>query len=168
MDKINRGSYYEVFIKRTNDVVSFYIDKKDYHFLKHFKPRILESKKHSKIYVRCRFEGKEPTILLHRLLMGAEKHEKIDHINGDGLDNRRKNLRITNYSGNNKNAKIRKDNTSGYKGVHLSKGKYIARIQVNGKRLQLGTFNSAKEAALAYNKKAKKVHGRFAKLNEID
>lgn len=167
MLKIDRSKYYEVFIERKKDLISFYIDKSDYNLLKCYKLRVLESKKHNKRYIRCRFEGKEPTILLHRLIMSPKKHEKIDHINGNTLDNRKKNLRITNYIGNNQNAKIRKDNTSGYRGVYKYKNKYVSRIQYNGKRVVVGRFNTAKEAAIAYNIAAKKYHKEFARLNEI-
>lgn len=75
----------------------------------------------------------------------------VDHINRNTLYNRRKNLRIVTPSVNMHNQRKRKDNTSGFKGVSYVKHckKYRARIQINGKYVYLGMFNSAKQAAEA-------------------
>lgn len=110
----------------------------------------------------------------HRLIMKAQKGEIVDHINGNALDNRRANLRITNASGNNKNAtKRRNARTSKFKGVHEIKKRkvsgicWLAQIQCNKRKISLGGFLTEIEAAKAYNKAAIKLFGEFAKLNEI-
>ena len=112
------------------------------------------------------FVGKQ--IRMHRFILGTCKDKVTDHINGDKLDNRRENLRYCTQSENLMNQKIRKDNTSGYKGVRITRqGHFHARIQTHGKQLHLGHFKSLTEAAEAYNEAAKRYHGNFARLNNI-
>jgi len=105
---------------------------------------------------------------MHREILGlCYQDGKIgDHKrSGDTLDNRRNNLRVTNMSGNAKNARIRDDNTSGHKGVrlHVPNGKWMARIQFNGKRISLGYFVNKDDAGRAYRDAAKEYHGEFAR-----
>ncbi len=93
----------------------------------------------------------------------------VDHINGNPLDNRKSNLRVTTHQQNGFNRKISKNNTSGYKGVSFDKrrNKYVANIKVNYKIIYLGGYETAKEAAIAYNEAAKIHFGEYAKLNDI-
>lgn len=104
---------------------------------------------------------------MHRFIMDAKKGDIIDHVNGDPLDNRFKNLRKCTVSQNAKNRSINKNNTSGYKGVvwHLQVCKWQSRIYVDGKWKSLGIFDDKMKAAKAYNKAAKVHYGKFAKLN---
>ena len=92
----------------------------------------------------------------------------IDHVNGDGLDNRFDNLRVCDQKDNMRNSKKSRNNAQKYKGVskHGNRG-YQARIGVNGKQIALGTFSTQEEAAEAYNLAAKEYHGEYARLNEI-
>ncbi len=112
---------------------------------------------------------KNGPIYLHRQLMNPEKGKCIDHINGDGLDNRRSNLRICSTQENSMNRKLSKNNTSGFKGVVWSNRykKWIAQISFNGKLNHLGSFNDKIDAAKAYNAKAKELFGDFAWLNPV-
>tara|TARA_R110000744_G_scaffold242635_1_gene359680 strand:+ start:259 stop:783 length:525 start_codon:yes stop_codon:yes gene_type:complete len=86
----------------------------------------------------------------HRFVMSEVKC--VDHENRDGLDNRKSNLRDGGNSVNSFNQKIRSDNTTGFRGVKLrgDTGKYSACITLNGKDNHLGCFDTAKEAAEAY------------------
>lgn len=90
-----------------------------------------------------------------------------DHINGDGLDNRRSNLRSATSRQNKMNCRVRKDSKTGFKGVTSQRGGrgFTARIQANGKRQTLGWFHSAEEAAHAYDAAAQELYGEFAWLN---
>ena len=114
---------------------------------------------------------KGKTIYLHRFLLKLTGKERVDHKNGNGLDNRRSNLRIGNQSLNLANSKISKINTSGYKGVCLNrsrkKKKWQSYIKINYKHYYLGGFNTKEEAAYAYNQAALKYFGEFARLNII-
>jgi hypothetical protein len=94
---------------------------------------------------------------------------EIDHVNGDGLDNRRENLRVATHAQNASNRGVRVNNTSGFKGVHANhsgRGKqWFAYITTNYKRQHLGMFGTAEEAARAYDAAAVRLHGEFARLN---
>lgn len=95
-------------------------------------------------YVRARNTDTGSNVLFHHMVMN---NKYIDHINGNGLDNRKCNLRLANKSQNAMNQKIRVDNTSGYKGIRkLPSGKYSARIVINGVEKYLGTFDNINDA----------------------
>lgn len=130
------------------------------------------TKRHNSIYVVVNNSKKgkiDGYNRLHRLLLSASKDLVVDYINGNALDNRRCNLRLTTQNGNNKNAAKRRNAiTSNYKGTHKSSdGKWKSQIQKDGKKYTLGTYNTEIEAAEAYNKSAIKLHGEYAKLNII-
>lgn len=107
------------------------------------------------------------TSTFHRFLLGGKPGLEIDHINGDRLDNRRSNLRFSSRSENARNSKPHKGSLSKFKGVSILCGKWFAQIYLNKKNVYLGSFKSEKDAALAYNKKAKEEFGEFAYLNNI-
>lgn len=105
---------------------------------------------------------------LHRVILCAPIGMSVDHINGNGLDCRRSNLRLVTKSQNLMNQKHIKSSTSSYKGVRKTQnGSWTARIVVNRKEFHLGRFVSEQEAALAYNAAAIKHFGQYAALNVI-
>lgn len=110
---------------------------------------------------------KKKTNSMHRFLMNPPKDLVVDHKNGNGLDNRRYNLRICTYAENSRNAKKNIRNTSGYKGViwHKASKKWSARINYNYRRISLGYYNDVIDAANAYDAAAKELFGEYAKLN---
>lgn len=107
--------------------------------------------------------------MAHGILVNIPNSKLIDHKNGNGLDNRRENLRICNYSQNGANQKPQKNCSSKYKGVWWNKWdkRFQAAIKKNGKRTYLGYFDDEVEAAKAYDKKAKELFGEFARLNNV-
>jgi hypothetical protein len=105
---------------------------------------------------------------IHRLIMNEPKGF-IDHINGNGLDNRKTNLRIVNAEQNARNSNKPNTNSTGYKGVCKCKnGKYTVGLSINNKRIHIGLFTNIEMAAKAYNEAAKKYYGEYAKLNVIN
>lgn len=114
-------------------------------------------------YARTRIQGMQ--FGMHELVLG-EKY--VDHINRNGLDNRRENLRFCTNSQNQMNkGKQSGSYYSRYKGVTRHRSGWMVRIQVNGKRIQVGYFKVEEDAAVAYNMAALKYHGEFARLNAI-
>ena len=113
--------------------------------------------------------GEYVIIRMHRVLTDAPAGMHVDHINGNGLDNRRFNLRVCSCSENQRNRGAQVNNTSGYKGVTWNKAskKWRAYIKKDRKQVQLGFYDSKKRAAIAYNAAAIVLHGKFAILNEL-
>ena len=112
--------------------------------------------------------------LFHRLLMEIHHPElrdnpnlQVDHINGNRLDNRKENLRLVTPQQNNMNRKPLKNSTSKYKGVFWDKNrnKWLVLIMIGDKSRYLGRYQDEREAALAYDKAAKKLFGEYAYLN---
>ena len=106
---------------------------------------------------------------MHHVVLPLQKGLMIDHINGNGLDNRRANLRLVTKSQNMMNRGKQINNKSGYMGVcwHKQHGRWRAYIKVNKKQISLGLYDTLKEAAKAYNEGAKKYHREYAYLNKI-
>jgi hypothetical protein len=112
-------------------------------------------------------KNKKTTIYMHRVIVGAKKIDVVDHCDGNSLNNQRSNLRLCNAQQNRWNQGPAPTNRSGYKGVYWEKKiqKYVATIRLSNKRTYLGSYTDPVLAARAYDKKAKEVHGEFARLN---
>lgn len=114
--------------------------------------------------------GKRGMIRMHRQILGiTDPKVHGDHINHNTLDNQRQNLRIANHSESMANRRSHKSSTSKYKGVCWSSWhkKWAVTIKENRKQKHLGYFENELEAALIYNKAAKKIYGGFAYLNKV-
>lgn len=152
------------------------VDDKDYKKVNKYKwHALVQPRKNTiKIYA-CRKDyvngHKFPIFVrMHRFIMECPRNLQVDHINNDGLDNRRKNLRLATNQQNQWNKM--QTNKTGYKGVGYMpwvRGKkfYYAKIHVNGKNISLGYHMTAREAGIAYNEAATKHFGKFARLNII-
>lgn len=105
-------------------------------------------------------------MLMHRMILGIDSSVDIDHIDGDGLNNTRGNLRICDRSDNLHNQGPR--NGKKYKGLHeIRPGVFAVYICYDGKSHYVGTFYNLREAVVSYNEAAIVHHGEFARLNEI-
>jgi hypothetical protein len=123
-------------------------------------------------YRRIKINGK--LYLAHRIvwkiLTGDDPGlSEIDHIDGNPQNNRPENLRLSDHGKNQANGPAYKNSKSGYKGVywHKQREKWTAQIQSGKRRKQLGFYNIAEDAAMAYNEAAIVLHGEFARLNEV-
>jgi hypothetical protein len=116
-------------------------------------------------YVAGRLYGER--VYLHRIIMEAKPHEEVDHEDDNPLNNQKYNLRLCTRSQNEAAKTRRRDNISGYKGVTYNKfaSKWKARTHLNGNEIHLGYFDTAEDAARAYDRKAKEIFGKFARLN---
>jgi hypothetical protein len=107
--------------------------------------------------------GKKKWVMMHRVILDCPENMFVDHINGDGLDNRKSNLRIVTHAENSFNRKRYITNTSGHKGVSWLRNsqKWIARISYRNTRKNLGLFNCITAAKIAYEKASIEIHGEF-------
>ena len=118
-------------------------------------------------YVEMANKKSKPGIPLHRFIMNPPDGLLVDHKDGDGMNNQRENLRICTNADNVRNRKLHSNSTTGYKGVwfYNSHKKYSASIMSHGNKYFLGLYDDPIEAARAYDKKARELHGEFARPN---
>jgi hypothetical protein len=139
------------------------VDDADFEYLNQFKWHAI--KRHSTYYA-YRTRG----IAMHRQILGlTNTFTYTDHIDGNGLNNQRNNLRVATPAQNSSNRRSYSGSTSKYLGVSWGPGSnsWVARIGKHGEYKHIGCFKTQEEAALAYNNAAKEVHGEFANLNII-
>lgn len=143
------------------------IDDEDFELVSQYSWQVCPASS-DKLRAKTIVRGKN--LYMHRLILGDREGLFIDHINRDPLDNRRKNLRYCTTSQNLMNRGVQKNNTTGYKGVvfdRRGRKNWFAKIRFQYKVFYLGYHSTAEEAAIAYNKKAKELHGEFAYQNII-
>lgn len=145
------------------------VDEADYAWLSQWK--WYAHKKDNTFYVHRKMcvNGKEISVQMHREILGLKYGDGklTDHKNRNGLDNRKKNLRVANYQLNAYNCKMRTDNTSGYRGVswNMRDQRWITQVRVNGTPKYFGSFTDIIKAAQTYDAIAFKYRGADAILN---
>jgi len=146
------------------------VDDDDFEYLNKWKWHIYKQNRNN-YYARTviYLNKKRIPVLMHRLLIKCDGYI-IDHISGDGLDNRKCNIRVCTPNENPINRRVNINNLSGYKGVSWFKPMQKWRAQIQYKKIvhHLGCFEKRIDAARAYNVAALKYHGEFANLNKID
>lgn len=151
----------------------FIVDDEDFDIVSKYKWMAVKTKYTA--YARSTLTKMHPVrIRMHRLIMNPPDGMDVDHIDGNGRNNQRSNLRICTRAENQWHQRIWDNNaksgkTSRFKGVHwASKEKRWSAVCTKGKKtIHVGRFKSEIEAALAYNTKAIELYGEFATLNTI-
>jgi len=147
------------------------VSDEDYEYLSQWKWCVL--KQHSNIFYAIRnspmINKKRTLIRMHKVIAERMNIKHPDHVDTNGLNNQRNNLREATKSQQMMNQNLRINNKSGYKGVYWYKnsGKWRAQISLNYKHIYLRSFENIKDAAKAYNKAAIKYFGEFAVLNKV-
>ncbi len=146
------------------------VGPQDYKYLMQWKWYYQKSRKSG--YAARNSKGLKRTIYMHRVILertGYKDFFRSDHIDRNGLNNLRDNLRPATAHQNGCNCGKYRGNTSGYKGVCWYKrdGKWQVRIRVDRRLKHLGYFDGVKDAARVYNKAVLKYHSEFAVLNEV-
>lgn len=118
------------------------------------------------VWVCTLFSGRTVTIRMHRLVCPAVRGLVVDHVDGNRLNNTKENLRAVPPGHNTQNSRKKKKPKSGFLGVEFTGRTYRARITVRGKVIQLGSYETAEEAARVYDEAAKKYYGAQALTNE--
>lgn len=139
------------------------VDEDDYEYLNQYKWRREDNHQQqyaARTYINER--GVKSTIRMHQVVSG---YDMTDHINGDGLDNRKDNLRPCDYNQNVWNRSKPSNNTTGYKGVSRRGNRYVSGITHSGKSIYLGSFGTPIEAAKAYDTAARIYFGEYANIN---
>lgn len=143
--------------------------------LNDFRWTISKTKENKYAICKSFFPNKPKIAAMHRVIMqrilGRDlvKGEMVDHVDNNGLNNRRENLRLANKSQNARNRGAQRNNSSGYKGVSWNKPnkKWIVGIAIDSKKIYLGQYHNIHDAARAWNAAALKYHGEFAYQNVI-
>lgn len=147
------------------------VDAADYEFLSQWKWFFLNDTYAARTQYIGMEKGKPKriTIKMHQVLMDAADGYEVDHINSNGIDNRRANLRVCTHKQNRWNSSSQKGSSSKYKGVSYQKATnyYKAYIIVHGVYKHLGCYLEEDDAARAYNRAAKAEHGEYAKFNPV-
>ena len=164
-----KAEEHPVTVNLTQDKVAI-VDADDFEWLSEFKWYAHERGR--TWYARRAQSGK--TVFMHRAILCHHGYDltagEVDHINGNGLDNRKANLQIISHAENIRKSRTQINNKSGYKGVYWHKRdqRWQAFIEVYNVRKYLGSFKTKIAAALAYDVAAKKYFGTFAKLNLLN
>ena len=148
------------------------VDDADYEWLNQWKwyASSIQSSYSCRFYAKRRVR-KGVLEYMHRLILELQRNDnrEVDHIDGNGLNNQRSNLRVCTHKQNRQSSRKRKIGASRYKGVcwNRRRHKWCSYIYVNEKLIHLGYFDSETDAALAYNHAALNHFGKFALLNTL-
>ena len=149
-------------IQLTKGKVAF-VDDDDFENLSQYKWNATKGKAS---WYASRGKSHQGNIKMHRMIMDAPAELQVDHRDGNGLNNQKSNLRLATNGQNKQNARLQRNSTSGYKGVHQrANGRWQAQISHDNNYHYLGLFDTPVEAARAYDAKAKELLGEFARFN---
>ncbi|HZS10413.1 MAG TPA: HNH endonuclease [Blastocatellia bacterium] len=143
------------------------VDDADHTWLSKYTWHLKKDRNNSYTATNILFGKRYKTVYMHALIMSPPAGMQVDHRNGDGLDNQRKNLRVCTQLQNSYNRKKYENCSSQFKGVTWAANirKWRVWITKNQRRIYLGNFINEREAALTYDREAMNLFGEFARLN---
>lgn len=152
----------------------FLFDDEDQHIVDSYRWYAIRANKNSDVfYTRThvpKADGTRATVCASRLFLASKLAPGlvVDHINHDGMDNRKSNLRICTHAENMRNRSRSKNASNAYKGVRKTgSGKFQAVIGFNNKLIPLGSYSTEEDAAKVYNMASKLLHGVYGHLNKV-
>ena len=151
-------------IKLTRGQVTL-VDDEDFEYLNQFNFHAKPGQNTYYAICKIKANGKYLNKRLHRLIMNPPDNMEVDHIDRDGLNNQKSNLRICTHQQNQMNCLKQKNTTSKYKGVHFNGKNYHSYIKINQKRIHIGYYDREIDAAKAYDKKAKELYKEYSNIN---
>lgn len=147
------------------------VDDSDYEWLSQWKWRAVVAPHTVYAQREVRIVGTRYSLQMHRAILNPpDGKTHVDHIDGNGLNNCRENMRLCSQAENSRNRKSVRGSSSRFNGVYYAEKskKWHAAIRINGSQKHLGCFEKEVNAAAAYNYAAKICYGSYAKLNEVD
>jgi hypothetical protein len=140
------------------------VDESDFHHLSQWKWSVTKGRRTFYASRHEREGGRDRLVYMHRAILAPAAGELVDHVDGNGLNNTRANLRACTNAENMRNRA--KFGRCPFRGIYATpKGSWVARIRVDGKTVHLGVHQTAEAAARAYDAAAVRLHGAFASLN---
>jgi hypothetical protein len=149
-------------IKAANNRFDILIDDEDAALLSQYRWRV---HKYGRRLWYATMHATGETVYMHRLIMAPTQDQEVDHIDGNGLNNHRGNLRCCSHAENIRNRVKRKDSLNPYKGVYPNGRKWSARLHIDGRFRRLGNFETPEEAARCYDRAIVEQHGEYARRN---
>lgn len=137
------------------------VDDEDFDLVSKYKWRV-DKQRYTNYALAHDINDNSKSIFMHRLILEPKKRShEVDHKDGNGLNNTRENIHIVSRSVNNIRRRVIPGNKTGYRGISIHKrtGKYLAKIQCDGKQKYLGLFTNIADAVVAYEKAGRKLFG---------
>lgn len=155
---------------RCTDGTEFFVDDADDDIASSRAWRAKRNKKDLTVYVVSGQPRRGDWVALHRVITNPLTGMCVDHINGNGLDNRRRNLRLCTHAENVRNRGTFRNNSTGVKGVVWSKyhQKYQGQLRLDGKTVHVGYFSSIEDAEIAVRERRESLHGAFARHGNFE
>jgi hypothetical protein len=152
---------------RPNNSETIFVDDENYDRLSRYRWSVLKTKWGRYAFRRVQQNNIIKYFYMHRELTDAPPFKQVDHIDGNGLNNQRKNLRLCTNQENARNSCLRSNSTSGFKGVSWARHAraWRASLMVGGKINHIGYFKNKESAARAYDRKAGEIFKEFARPN---
>ena len=144
-----------------------FVDEHDYPTVEAIRWNLRRNSRSKTTYAYGYSRTLKTNVFMHKMVMQDPFGQNVDHVDGNGLNNRRKNLRLASGSENCANRDPHSPSKHGFRGICAArrKGVWVAKVKFHGRSIHIGTFSTKEAAALAYDSKVRELWGEFAKTN---